>query len=918
MAEQRQDLEPAKQGGIEGDGAKPQESAWTALLKSLGQKALTALFTVGGLATFAAFAGTIVLWTRFDALQLPANQIVDVIPRAEAVTIGTTILLLFGFCGAAAALAVYLIDRGGRATPGMSRGVLLIVAAEAVVTIWLAGGTRSLDRMIATEAVVLAFGAILWATHVGGLVKLNEGDIPDLLGDEESQIVEPGAFRDGNEWKGGKCKTARALGIALVVGAGAWLIAYLATEHDQARGWVACLAAIGIVLLGAVVMRWGAFVREDAGRRKTKLEAEKAKHDTARRKRRDEEKERREAAAKALEEAEAERRPARAAGVVSWRKVSWSRGGRGRGGGLTISSGAPDADPLPPSPRAVEGAAKEEPRRKPPSSDLTAAGKMVVVPLTLAAVVAPALILGERWLLITLAALVLIGLGLWRIAELSEGRFLWYGLAVLLSVPLFGTVAMTMRNIDDPQAQPVAIIRGGDGSAEALQGLYVTETSERVYFANVATQGCKKDIVEDSGRLLWIPKSEVVAMTIGPSQDVDKAARASLEMAYELTPDIETSEGGHVSMVTEGSESAETGVPANPADTANAKAVGKRLVNAGPAVRPRFGRGLQLSPSRASPGDKVVLRVSSPEYGGFRGLPQGATLRLNGVKLPILNRVVTGSGDGGSGFVLPEETIEFEVPPDATSGVVKVECTQLAGQPFLTVPQKPTARVTMRVESGSRQVTFDSRGSTGAGGASTGLVRRWTVAGLHMGREASVTADLPPRLAPYKVRLELTDTEGQVDHVDLQVLRLPQSRFPLGKSRPRDTRPVQLVREALRKAVEASPPAAIEIDGHADSTDTDEFNLGLSLRRARWMRRQLFVLHRDADVASIAGADSPLANGGAPVPLTVRGFGESCPIVHKSGPQAINRRVEVFLLDPGASVAAAKGCYPGRVRRMSW
>lgn len=905
-------------GKPDGSGAeevKPPESAWTALLKSLGEKVLTALFTVGGLATFAAFAGTLVLWSRFDALQLPADQIVDVIPRTEAVTVGTTILLLFGFCGAVAALAVYLIDRGGRATPGMSRGVLLIVAVEAVAVIWLTAGNSSLDRLIATEAVVLAFGAILWATHVEGLVELKEADIPDLLGDEESQKIEPGAFRGESGWKDLKVKTACVL--ALAVGACAWLIAYLVVDHHkQAWGWVVCLAAIGVVLLGAVLRRWRAFVREDADRRETKRAEEKEKRDAARQKRKDEERERRHAKARALEEAEAERKHARVAGVVSWRRFSWSRGRRGRGGGLTISSGAPDADPLPLDQRVEEEAVEEEPRRKPPSSDLTSAGKVVVVPLTLTAVIAPAFILEEGWLLITLAAMVLIGLGLWRIAGLSEGRFLWYGLAVLLSVPLFGTVAMTTRNIEDPQAQPVAIIRGGDGPAEALQGLYVTETSDRVYFANVATQGCKKDIVNDSGRLLWIPKSEVVAMAIGPSQDVDKAARASLEMAYALTPDIETPDGGHVSLVTEAAKPGEGGAAADPTATANAEAVGKRLLNAGPAVRPKFGRGLWLSKTKAAPGEKVVLHISTPEYGGFSGLPPGGTLRLNGVKLPILNRVVTGPGDGESR--LPERAIEFEVPPKARSGMVTVECTQLAGQPFLKVPQKPTARVTMRMESGSRQVKFDSQASTGSGGSSKGLVRHWTVAGLRMGQGEVITVDLPPRLAPYHVRLELTDAKGEADHIDFQILRLPQSHFPPGKAKPGDGRLIQQVRKALRKAVKASPPAAIEIDGHADSIDTAEFNLGLSMRRARWMRRQLFTLHRDAASAVSAGANAPIRNKGDAVPLTVRAFGESCPIIHGPGPQEVNRRVEVFLLDPGATVAAPKSCNPVRIRRMSW
>ncbi len=54
------------------------------------------------------------------------------------------------------------------------------------------------------------------------------------------------------------------------------------------------------------------------------------------------------------------------------------------------------------------------------------------------------------------------------------------------------------------------------------------------------------------------------------------------------------------------------------------------------------------------------------------------------------------------------------------------------------------------------------------------------------------------------------------------------------------------------------------------------------------------------------------------MPLTVRAFGESCPIVKKPGPQAVNRRVEVFLLDQGASVATPKTCQPGRVRLFNW
>jgi len=251
--------------------------------------------------------------------------------------------------------------------------------------------------------------------------------------------------------------------------------------------------------------------------------------------------------------------------------------------------------------------------------------------------------------------------------------------------------------------------------------------------------------------------------------------------------------------------------------------------------------------------------------------------------------------------------------------VVEIECTQLAGQPYLTVPRKPAGRVAVRMQTGSRRVVFDSSKSSDDSDDGKDLFRTWTVAGLRRGHGTGVAADLPPRLAPYHVRLELTDSDGKTDRVDLKLLRLPQSRFPFGADRPDDAAAVGQVREALSrtlKKLKAGNLASIEIDGHADSVGTNRFNFDLSLRRAGWMRHRLFVLHhRDAPTLTPA----PLTNPGKrPVPLVSRAFGETCPIVRKPGPQAINRRVEVFLLGPGASVAAPRGCRAGRFRRMSW
>jgi flagellar motor protein MotB len=896
-------------GKAEGGGAeeaKPSESAWTALFKTLGEKALTALFTVGGLAAFAAFAGSLVLWTRFDALGLPPDQIVDLIPREEAITTGTTILLIFGFCGAFAALAVYLIDRGGRATPGMSRGVLVIVAVAAMAAIWLTLGADSLARVIATEVVLLAFGVVLWITQVGGLVELEEGAVPDLIEGEDAQEIKSDAFLEvtENEKTGQKIQKSQvgplavliAVAISLLVGGVAWVIAWLAADSAPA-GWAAGLAGAGLALSVAVVIQWIAFhngqkkTREDARRKAAADQAEKEKKDKAK----------------------GSRRKwvgwgVHLVGVLAW-LVSWVKADARWGKsdpGYTVSLGAPTA--LSPMPKREPEVAKEDPpKRKPPLLKLTPYGKIAVLPFVAAVVVAPALILGERWLAITLAATILLGIGLWRIAELSSGGFVLFGLAVFLAAPLFGTIALTTRNIDDPQAQPVAIIRGGDGPAEALQGLYVTETDKRVYFANVATQGCEKKIVDDSGRLFWIPKDDVVAMAIGPRQDIDKAARASLEMSQALTPDVENPEGGHVSLATE--YQATAGAAGGGMAAKQTQAAGKRLQSTGPAIRPKFGLGLRLEPPNASPGEKVRLVLASPEFGGLGALSEGRSLRLNGVKLQITASHVS---DGKSGEELRREWIEFKVPKEAANGIVSIECSLLAGQPVLTVPEPPTARVAVRMQAGSRRVSFDSSRSSDDGTGA--LVRDWKIAGHDEGHGARLSAILPPRLTPYPVTLTVTDSEDQKDTVDLRLLRLPESRFPFGADRPEDEETVREVRSAVRKAVKASRPAAIELDGHADSVDTESFNLELSLHRVQWVRSHLFALQGKTP----SDPGSLVVNRGDPVPMTVRAFGETCPIVPGPGPQEVNRRVEVFLLDPGATVATAKGCHSDTIKRMSW
>ncbi len=223
------------------------------------------------------------------------------------------------------------------------------------------------------------------------------------------------------------------------------------------------------------------------------------------------------------------------------------------------------------------------------------------------------------------------------------GRFVWYGLAVFISVPLFGTAMLMARNAEDPQVQPMALIRSTDGPDEAIQGLYVTETSDRVYFANVATEGCEGGVKDNSGRLLWVPEKEVVAISIGPSQSVQAAAKSALEMSYALTPAVET--GSATIDLPEDRKRAEKAREERQSGSHDT-----RLEHVGPAVRPNFGAGLRLDPETVSPGEEVTLRLSEPNEShgveGFGFSREGHNLRLGG-KIVDIAKEPAGSAAGG-------------------------------------------------------------------------------------------------------------------------------------------------------------------------------------------------------------------------------------------------------------------------------
>ncbi len=919
----------------------PARSSWAGLLEAAAKQFIGVLVTAGGLIGFVAFSGAVIVWSRFFAAEVPADQAVNVVPQEELVAIGSSLLLIFGFFGALAVIAIFLIDRGGRVTPGMSRGLLLLLTIEGVVAIALVEAAQWQRTVVALEAFLLAVGVILWSTFSGRFTELDRTSLPDLEKDErDAEQLEDHVFRSSDDkdpicWRTYRGALVKSVGAAVGV-AGIALVA----GRSNLEAWMAGLAVLGLALGLALILWTVAFHRDP----KRKTDAAKAK---------------------ALK-AKARRVRARENALLS--------------GEVRASL---DLKP------------REEKPRKPPRFMLAQPGIALVATMLALAVLGPSLALEKWWVVASMGSAILLGAGLWRIASLAEAKFTWYGLAIFISVPLFGTLTSMARNIEDPQVQPMALIRNTDGPDEAIQGIYVTEADERIYFATMATEGCTNGLSPHSGRLLWVPKSEVVAMTVGPSQDVDDAAKAALEMSYALTPGLGIANGSEMGLA-----AAEGG------GESESPELDKRLEGVGAAVHPNFGSGLSLVPPDASPGDVVTLRMSVPNregaLDGFGKERNGKTLRVGGIPAAIIRervdsasdaefvkttdgKVLTldkegvygrgkagrfylvenprsfygrrfvklsngsgakveGEGDAPSGAYLAlqnrgyeaasgrvallegqevtlesgekvelesyllrqgwhEDHVRFRVPDNAASGVVSVECRQLAGEPVLDVARPPTARIAVRMQAGSENVSFDSSGSRGEGRI---VSRQWKVEGHPDGGGTTVSLDLSPRLKPYTVRLVVTDENHRSDSAQLQLARLPASLFRFDQEKPENGLEIRRVGEALARAVGVEPPTAIELDGNADDVGPSSYNMGLSMRRAERVRRELLP-----EGSSSAGA-------AIPVPVILRAFGESCPLDQHPGRSQVNRRVELFMLGQGAAVAPRPGCHAGREEKSSW
>lgn len=313
----------------------------------------------------------------------------------------------------------------------MSRGLLAILAVEVLVAIWFGEDSSVESRTIASEVALLALAVIFWSTFVHGLIDRRPG-VRGPGGDRMKAERKVRAFYQ--EPKGGESTSgitrggaARAVGAAALGGA-AFLIA-LASGAAPELATIIALPAIALGLVGAIVRHVRRFDSEGAEEdRRAAIAAEKQRDEELREKHTREERE--QAEERLHREADLRAELARRSGSTRW-----------------IEEGPRPAGPLLPP----ESPADADTPARPPRPEFAPLGRALAILLTIVIVAAPSLILWEWWLALSLGAVAILGIGLWRISTFRIRRFVWYGLAVFISVPLFGTVMLMARNAEDPR-----------------------------------------------------------------------------------------------------------------------------------------------------------------------------------------------------------------------------------------------------------------------------------------------------------------------------------------------------------------------------------------------------------------------------------------------------------------------------------
>jgi len=148
----------------------------------------------------------------------------------------------------------------------------------------------------------------------------------------------------------------------------------------------------------------------------------------------------------------------------------------------------------------------------------------VTVAVLLAVVTA---VLVDPWTLAPVAAALLLAVGCFAIGRLHPRRFFWLGVSTFASVALFGAVLTYSRDVNAPSAQAAAVLLK---NGCAVQGLWIGESSERVFLARVDGE----ETHPREGRIFTLERSQVISESVGTLRRVPYATRQAAALSEEL------------------------------------------------------------------------------------------------------------------------------------------------------------------------------------------------------------------------------------------------------------------------------------------------------------------------------------------------------------------------------------------------
>lgn len=312
--------------------------------------------------------------------------------------------------------------------------------------------------------------------------------------------------------------------------------------------------------------------------------------------------------------------------------------------------------------------------------------------------------LGHLWVGLTIPLAGALGLVAIRMAELTGESFHWYGVCVFFSVALFGAALSVFRAIDEPRLQPVAFIVKEGKRAVAVEGVYVGESDNRLWFASTALGDCDElHVRPGSGRLWSVPRDRVTHLSVGPPVGLPKLAYEATSMLAELR---DARAGREVSAY-------------------------PRAVRDSVAVE-------RLGVERGAPGTWV--RAGSKEDLGAH--PE---LRLGGERLPLR---------------LNGREWQLQVPHKASSGPIYATCGERTNRAWFTVLEPPRALPTA-TPLGRGKWRLDGRGSRDPDGTITEY--RWSVPGQDPASSEKLDVELPSSRHSVTATLRVTDDDGLAD-----------------------------------------------------------------------------------------------------------------------------------------------------------